>query len=65
MKSATRNPGSALDVDAYLAKLPSDARTALEGLRAAIQVAAPAATEAFSYRSHSPLALPGVRRDSH
>ena len=49
MKSTTRNPGSAVEVDTYLATLPTDARTALENLRAAIQAAAPAATEAFSF----------------
>ena len=38
------------DVDAYLAGVPQDARTALEKLRALIRAAAPAATEVISYQ---------------
>ncbi|HYZ10430.1 MAG TPA: DUF1801 domain-containing protein [Actinomycetota bacterium] len=36
-------------VDDYLAKVPQDARAALEELRATIRKAAPTATEGFSY----------------
>jgi uncharacterized protein YdhG (YjbR/CyaY superfamily) len=38
------------DMDEYLAPLPPDARAALEGLRAVIKAAAPAATETISYQ---------------
>lgn len=37
------------DVDAYLAKLPADAKRALEKLRKTIRAAAPEAEEGFSY----------------
>ncbi len=37
------------DVDAYLAKVPKEAREALEKLRKAIRAAVPEATEAISY----------------
>jgi uncharacterized protein YdhG (YjbR/CyaY superfamily) len=37
------------DVDAYLAALPDDQRTALEDVRRTIKAAAPEATEAISY----------------
>ena len=36
-------------VEAYLASLPDDQRTVLEGLRATIRAAAPEATEQISY----------------
>ena len=49
MKAATANPGSAKDVDGYLASLPPEAHATLEKLRKAIHAAAPAATEAFSF----------------
>jgi uncharacterized protein YdhG (YjbR/CyaY superfamily) len=39
----------ARDVDAYLASVHADARTALQKLRAAISAAAPDAEEGFSY----------------
>jgi len=37
------------DVDAFLAELPDDLRTALEGLRGAIAAAAPDAVETIAY----------------
>jgi uncharacterized protein YdhG (YjbR/CyaY superfamily) len=40
---------TAPEIDAFLGTLPDDARTALEGLRAAIRTAAPDAIEAISY----------------
>jgi uncharacterized protein YdhG (YjbR/CyaY superfamily) len=43
-------------VDAYLARLPADARVALEDLRATIRGAAPDAREVISYR------IPAFRR---
>jgi uncharacterized protein YdhG (YjbR/CyaY superfamily) len=49
MKAATANPGSATDVDDYLASLLPEAQATLEKLRKAIRAAAPAATEAFSF----------------
>ena len=49
MKSQTANPGSAKDVDDYLASLPPEAQATLEKLRKAIRAAAPSATEAFSF----------------
>jgi uncharacterized protein YdhG (YjbR/CyaY superfamily) len=41
---------SARDVDAYLAKVPGDARAALEKLRGTIKAVAPEATETISYQ---------------
>jgi uncharacterized protein YdhG (YjbR/CyaY superfamily) len=40
---------AANEVDDYLAKLPEEARAALEKLRKTIRAAAPKATEGFSY----------------
>jgi uncharacterized protein YdhG (YjbR/CyaY superfamily) len=40
----------AIDVDAYLAAAPEDARAALEKLRKTIKAAAPKATEVISYQ---------------
>ena len=40
---------AAKEVDEYLAKLPEEARTALEKLRKTIKAAAPEATETISY----------------
>jgi uncharacterized protein YdhG (YjbR/CyaY superfamily) len=40
---------SAKDVDDFLAKVPEDARDALEGLRRTIRSAAPKATEGIGY----------------
>ena len=42
---ATRSP----DVDAFLEKLPRDARATLEGLRATIAAEAPGAVESINY----------------
>jgi uncharacterized protein YdhG (YjbR/CyaY superfamily) len=55
---ATNAP--AKDVDDYLARVPDDARAALEKLRRTIRAAAPDATEGISYRiptfkHHGPL----------
>ena len=41
---------AAKDVDAYLASVPEEARTALEKLRAQIKAAAPGALETISYQ---------------
>ena len=41
--------GSSKDVDAFLAKVPEDARAALEKLRKTIRGAAPKATEGIGY----------------
>jgi hypothetical protein len=45
-----RKSAPARDVDDYLARVPEDARAALEKLRKAIKAAAPKATEAISYQ---------------
>ena len=47
MKSTKHPP--AKDIDAYLAKVPAEARATLEKLRRTIQAAAPKATEKISY----------------
>ena len=47
MKSRMAAP--AKDIDAYLAKVPADARAILEQLRRTIRAAAPEATECISY----------------
>jgi uncharacterized protein YdhG (YjbR/CyaY superfamily) len=48
MMGPTSRP--AKDVDAYLARVPEPARTALQKLRRTIRAAAPKATETISYR---------------
>jgi uncharacterized protein YdhG (YjbR/CyaY superfamily) len=45
----TATPRGKADVDAYLATLPTDKRTALQKLRTTIAAAAPAAEQGFSY----------------
>jgi len=55
-KSKAR-PRGTVDVDAYLATVPADAREALEKLRKAISAAAPRAEEGSSY------GLPAFRLD--
>jgi uncharacterized protein YdhG (YjbR/CyaY superfamily) len=49
-KEGWKKSGPAKDVDAYLAALPKDVRTALESLRKTIKAAAPKAVEGISYR---------------
>ena len=44
-RAMTRSP----DVDAFLAKLPAETRTTLEGLRRTIAAAAPEAVESINY----------------
>jgi uncharacterized protein YdhG (YjbR/CyaY superfamily) len=44
-RALTRSP----DVDAFLAKLPADARATLEGLRRTIAAAAPETVESINY----------------
>jgi uncharacterized protein YdhG (YjbR/CyaY superfamily) len=49
-KDGGRKSAPARDVDNYLARVPEDARAALEKLRRAISAAAPKATEGISYQ---------------
>jgi len=54
MRRAASNPGIHMrspdkDIDAYLARLPKDARVALEKLRKTIKTAAPKAVVVISY----------------
>jgi uncharacterized protein YdhG (YjbR/CyaY superfamily) len=49
-KHQPENAPSSGDVDAYLAALPDDLRSALEALRRTIRAAAPGAEETISYR---------------
>jgi uncharacterized protein YdhG (YjbR/CyaY superfamily) len=49
MMPAKDEKDSPQEVDQYLAKIPDEARTALERLRRTIRAAAPNATEGFNY----------------
>ena len=46
---ATDPPNGPAQIDAYLATLPADQRTALQNLRETIRAAAPGATEKINY----------------
>ena len=48
-QTTTTGPARSPEIDAYLASLPEDRRTALEHLRDTIRAAAPDAVEAISY----------------
>lgn len=48
-QSTNATPTSSPEIDAHLAALPDDMRTALEKLRETIRAAAPEAVEAISY----------------
>jgi uncharacterized protein YdhG (YjbR/CyaY superfamily) len=49
-KKSPKKTTSPKDMDQYLAAVPDEARSALEGLRKTIRSAAPEATETISYR---------------
>jgi uncharacterized protein YdhG (YjbR/CyaY superfamily) len=49
-KRTTTKGAPARDVDAYLARVPEEARATLEKLRKTIKAAAPRATEVISYQ---------------